>query len=131
MSYELDPEKRQGLLETAACEGNQIICGLELRPMTLATWSLHCRVREAAGDAKDWAFDLFSFVFLHHVAESHLRAYFGRAALLIPEIYDFIAARSPADVSQLQPWVRSQMEMFTASLTVADSGSGVDVSDPK
>jgi len=131
MSYDLDPEKRQGLLETAACEGSQTICGLKLRPMTLATWSLHCRIREAAGDAKDWAFDLFSFVFLHHAAESHLRAYFGRAALLIPEIYDFIATRSPSDVSELQPWVRAQMEQFTASLTASDASSAPDVSDPK
>lgn len=125
MSYDLDPEKRQGLLETAALEGAQTISGLALRPMTLGTWSLHRRIRAAANDniGDDWSFDLMSFVYLHQAPEDRLRGYFGRPDALLPEIYDFMATRPPSDVPLLQPWVQSQMEQFTSSLTSGEPGS--------
>lgn len=131
---DIDPEKRQGLLETAACEGEQDISGLRLRPMTLATWSLHKRIRAAANDnlGEDWSFDLMSFVYLHQAAEDRLRGYFGRPEALLSEIYDFMANRPASDVPLLQPWVKEQMEQFTATLTASESGApSAPVSDPK
>jgi hypothetical protein len=134
MSYDLDPEKRQGLLETAAMEGAQTISGLTLRPMTLGTWSLHRRIRAAANDnlGDDWSFDLMSFVYLHQAPEDRLRGYFGRPDALLPEIYDFMATRPSSDVPLFQPWVKTQMEQFTATLTSSESvAPSVTSSDPK
>lgn len=134
MSYDVDPEKRQGLLETAALEGAQTISGLTLRPMTLGTWSLHRRIRAAANDTlgEDWSFDLMSFVYLHQAPEDRLRGYFGRPESLLPEIYDFMAARPASDVPLFQPWVKTQMEQFTATLTSSESSAeSAAVSDPK
>lgn len=131
---DIDPEKRQGLLETAACEGEQVISGLKLRPMTLGTWSLHRRIRFAANDSlgDDWSFDLMSFVYLHQAPEDRLRGYFGRPEALLPEIYDFMASRPPSDVPLFQPWVKEQMEQFTATLTASEPGApSAPVSDPK
>ena len=131
---DIDPEKRQGLLETAACEGEQNISGLTLRPMTLGTWSLHRRIRAAANDSlgDDWSFDLMSFVYLHQAPEDRLRGYFGRPEALLPEIYDFMASRPPSDVPLFQPWVKAQMEQFTATLTASEPGApSAPVSDPK
>lgn len=132
MSYDIDPEKRAEVLETAALGGTQTICGLELRPMTLGTWSLHRRIKSAAGESygDDWSFDLLSFIYIHHVPEETLRAAFGKPQALLPSIYDFMAIRPPSDVPQLQPWVKEQMEAFTASLTASDA-SGAGLSDPK
>jgi hypothetical protein len=131
---DIDPEKRTGLLETAACEGQQVISGLKLRPMTLGTWSLHRRIRSAANDhlGDDWSFDLMSFVYLHQAPEDRLRGYFGRPEALLPEVYDFMASRPPSDVPLFQPWVKEQMEQFTATLTASDSAAtcGSDI-DPK
>jgi hypothetical protein len=131
---DIDPEKRQGLLETAACEGEQVISGLKLRPMTLGTWSLHRRIRSSANDhlGDDWSFDLMSFVYLHQAPEDRLRGYFGRPEALLPEIYDFMASRPPSDVPLFQPWVKEQMEQFTATLTASEPGApSAPVSDPK
>lgn len=131
---DIDPEKRQGLLETAACEGEQVISGLKMRPMTLGTWSLHRRIRSAVNDSlgDDWSFDLMSFVYLHQAPEDRLRGYFGRPEALLPEIYDFMASRPPSDVPLFQPWVKEQMEQFTATLTASEPGApSSPVSDPK
>lgn len=73
-----------------------------------------------------------SFVYLHQAPEDRLRGYFGRPEALLPEVYDFMASRPPSDVPLFQPWVKEQMEQFTATLTASDSAvpSGPD-SDPK
>ena len=72
----IDPEKRTGLLEQAALSGAETIGGLNLRPMTAATWSLHQRIKRAAGeeDGDDWSFNIFSFAYLHSQPVEKLRA---------------------------------------------------------
>jgi hypothetical protein len=129
---DIDPEKRAEALETAALGGTQTICGLELRPMTLGTWSLHRRIKSAAGESygDDWSFDLLSFVYIHNVPEETLRAAFGKPQALLPSIYDFMAIRPVSDVPQFQPWVKDQMEAFTAGLTASENGTA-GLADPK
>jgi len=129
---DIDPEKRNGLLETAALAGAQEIGGLTLRPMTAATWSLHQRVKAAAGnqDGEDWSLNLFAFVFLHSQPEAKLRGAFARPAALLPEIYDFMSSRQVADAMLFKGWMESQMEQFHASLTKADP-LAPDFNDPK
>jgi hypothetical protein len=43
-----------------------------------------------------------------------------------------MASRPPSDVPLFQPWVKEQMEQFTATLTASDSAAtcGSDI-DPK
>ena len=130
---DIDPEKRSGLLEQAALGGSENINGLELRPMTLGTWSLHRRIKASANETygEDWTFDLMAFVFLHNAPEQKLRASFGRPEALVPEIFDFMQTRHPSDVAAFQPWVKSQMDQFSASLTASDPVAGAIVNDPK
>lgn len=128
---DIDPEKRSGLLEQAALAGEEEIGGLTLRPMTAATWSLHQRIKRAAGeqDGDDWSFNIFSFVFIHSQPVTKLRAGYARPDTLIAEIFDFMAARQPADAMLWKEWMERQMSQFSASITAAVSSSGPE--DPK
>jgi hypothetical protein len=121
---DVDPEKRTGLLEQAALSGEEQIGGLSLRPMTAASWSLHQRVKREAGeqDGEDWSFNIFSFAYLHSQPVEKLRAHYARPAVLIAEIFDFMAERHPADAMLWKPWMERQMEQFAATLTQTTAG---------
>ena len=118
---DIDPEKREVLLETAALGGEETIAGLTLRPMTAASWSLHQRLKRAAGeqDGDDWSFNIFSFAYVHSQPIAKLRASYARPEILLGEIFDFMAERAPADAMLWKPWFERQMEQFSASITQA------------
>ncbi|NBW13478.1 MAG: hypothetical protein EBR82_36280 [Caulobacteraceae bacterium] len=118
---DIDPEKRQGLLEAAALGGEETIAGLALRPMTAASWSLHQRLKRAAGelDGEDWSFNIFSFAYIHSQPVAKLRASYARPETLLGEVFDFMAERGPADAMLWKPWFERQMEQFSASITQA------------
>ena len=120
---DIDPEKREGLLETAALGGEETIAGLTLRPMTAATWSLHQRLKRAAGelDGEDWSLNIFSFAYIHSQPINKLRASYARPEALLGEVFDFMAERSPGDAMLWKPWFERQMEQFSASITQAVS----------
>ena len=128
---DIDPEKRTGLLEQAALAGEEEIGGLTLRPMTAATWSLHQRIKRAAGeqDGEDWSFNIFSFVFIHSQPINKLRASYARPDALLAEIFDFMAEKQPADAMLWKEWMERQMSQFSASITAAVGGAAPE--DPK
>jgi hypothetical protein len=125
---DIDPEKRSGLLEQAALAGEEEIGGLTLRPMTAATWSLHQRIKRAAGeqDGDDWSFNIFSFVFIHSQPVSKLRAFYARPEALVADIFDFMSERQAADAVLWKEWMERQMQQFSASMTQAIGGGGED-----
>jgi hypothetical protein len=125
---DIDPEKRSGLLEQAALAGEEEIGGLTLRPMTAATWSLHQRIKRAAGeqDSDDWSFNIFSFVFIHSQPVSKLRAFYARPEALVADIFDFMSERQAADAVLWKEWMERQMQQFSASMTQAIGGDGED-----
>lgn len=125
---DIDPEKRSGLLEQAALAGEEEIGGLTLRPMTAATWSLHQRIKRAAGeqDGDDWSFNIFSFVFVHSQPVSKLRAFYARPEALVADIFDFMSERQAADAVLWKEWMERQMQQFSASMTQAIGGGGED-----
>jgi len=121
MNYDTDPEQRAAALENAVLGGDQTIAGLTLRPMTAATWSLHQRLKRAAGESSgdDWSLNIFSFIFIHSQPVEKLRAAFSQPAVLLGEVFDFMQGRGPAEASIWRGWMETQMEQFTASLTQA------------
>ena len=125
---DIDPEKRTGLLEQAALAGEEEIGGLTLRPMTAATWSLHQRIKRAAGeqDGDDWSFNIFSFVFIHSQPVSKLRGSYARPEALVADIFDFMSQRQAADAVLWKEWMERQMQQFSASFTQALGGGGED-----
>ena len=125
---DIDPEKRSGLLEQSALAGEEEIGGLTLRPMTAATWSLHQRIKRAAGeqDGDDWSFNIFSFVFVHSQPVSKLRAFYARPEALVADIFDFMSERQAADAVLWKEWMERQMQQFSASMTQAIGGGGED-----
>jgi len=125
---DIDPEKRTGLLETAALAGEEVIGGLALRPMTYGTYSLYQRLKNAAGGSSetDFSFAIAAAVFIHSQPVEKLRANYARPQHLIEEIFDFMNERPPADFVAWMPWVGAQMEQFNASLTQAASAGGED-----
>jgi hypothetical protein len=131
---DIDPEKRTGLLEQAALAGEEEIGGLTLRPMTAASWSLHQRVKRAAGeeDGNDWSFNLFGFVFCHSQPIAKLRAAYARPDSLIGDIFDFMASRQASDAVIWKEWMERQMEQFAASITQSSAVIGAaGGADPK
>lgn len=132
MQNDIDPEKRTGLLETAALSGEEEINGLTLRPMTAATWSLHQRLKRVAGetDGQDWSFGIFSYVFIHSQPIAKLRASYGRPQMLLGDVFDFMQTLQPAAAADFKPWMERQMEQFAASITHSASVGAPDA-DPK
>ena len=127
---DIDPEHRTALLEQAALGGEETIAGLTLRPMTAATWSLHQRLKRAAGeeDGDDWSFNIFSFVYIHSAPVEQLRARYAQPAALCADIFDFMNRRQPAEAVYFKEWMERQMAQFNASMIQA-VGAGTD--DPK
>jgi hypothetical protein len=120
MNYDLDPEQRTNLLESATLEGEQQIGGLTLRPMTAATYSMHQRMKTLAGES-DWSFNLFSFVWLHAQPLDRLRANVANPGAFLPEVFDFMNAHQPAAAVSFREWMERQLEQFAASITAANS----------
>ena len=127
---DIDPEKRTELLEAAALAGDETIAGLTLRPMTGATWSLHQRLKRAAGeeDGDDWSFNVFSFVYIHSAPIDQLRARYAQPAALCADIFDFMNRRQPAEAFYFKEWMTRQLAQNNASMIQA-AGAGPD--DPK
>jgi hypothetical protein len=123
---DIDPEKRTGLLEQAALGGTETIGGLELRPMTAATWSLHQRLKRAAGDpdGDDWSLNLFSFVWLHSQPTAKLRGSYSKPEAMLPEVFDFMSSKQAAEAINWKDWMERQMEQFAASMTASTSAAG-------
>jgi hypothetical protein len=129
---DIDPEKRSGLLEQAAFGGNQEIHGLELRPVTAATWSLLSRLGNhfvTGVPSSDNAFAVYSFVYLHSKPLSEIRRRIAVIDDLRADIYDFMDARPVEDMFAFLPWITAQMEHVAATITASAPGAGT--ADPK
>jgi hypothetical protein len=126
MSYDIDPEKRAEMLETAALGGTEEINGITLRPMTYGTYSLIQRIKNAAGEsgASDFSFTIAACAYIHSQPVEKLRTHYARPSVLIEEIFDFMNSRPVADFAAWMPWVGNQMEQFNASITQASSSYG-------
>ena len=130
---DIDPEKRNGLLETAALAGSETVEGITLRPVTSATWSLLVRLRNTfitgeAGEG-DYAFAVWSFVYLHSRPIEDIRRRIASTDDLRADIYAFMDARPPASMFHFLPWITSQVESVAATITAAQGGGGP--ADPK
>jgi hypothetical protein len=132
---DIDPEKREGLLEAAALQGNEIINGLELRPVTSATWSLLARLKNSfvTGEQDgDYAFAVYSFVYLHAMPISDIRRKVATIDDLRADIYEFMDSRAPSDLFAFTPWITAQMEQVAATITqVVGSAEPSDPNAPK
>jgi hypothetical protein len=137
MSYEIDPERRAELLETATLGGNQIINGLELRPVTSATWSLLTRLGNSFITGQqdgDYAFAVYSFVYLHSKPIADIRKRISTIDDLRADVYAFMDERPLEDVFRFVPFITAQMEQIAATITQAApalSIAPVDNADPK
>jgi hypothetical protein len=132
---DIDPEKREGLLEAAALQGNELINGLELRPVTSATWSLLVRLKNSfvTGEQDgDYAYAVYSFVYLHAMPISDIRRKVATIDDLRADIYEFMDSRAPSDLFAFTPWITSQMEQVAATITqVVGSAEPSDPNAPK
>lgn len=133
MSYDVDPEKRAELLETATLGGNQNINGLELRQVTSATWSLLSRLGNSfvtGAQDGDYAFAVYSFVYLHSKPISDVRRRIATIDDLRADIYDFMDTRPVEDVFRFVPYITAQMEQIGATITASATSHDAD-SAPK
>lgn len=122
MSYDIDPERRAERLETAVLGGNQVINGVELRPVTSATWSLLSRlgnsfVTASSAQDKDYSFAVYSFVYLHSKPISEIRRKIATIDDLRADIYEFMDTRPVEDVFGFVPYITAQMEQIAATIT--------------
>ena len=119
---DIDPEKREGLLEAAALGSNQQIEGIELRPVTAATWSLLSRLGNSFITGKqdgDYAFAVYSFVYLHSKPISEIRRRIATIDDLRADIYEYMDSNEVANVFAFTPWITQQMEQVAATITAA------------
>ena len=128
---DIEKERRSDLLESGALGGTQTVGGLELRPMTAASWSIYQRLRAAAGDGDgdDLMLSLFSFVYIHSQPTARLKEFYSRPDLLVGEVFDFMASNDAGAGAVWRPWWEEQMEQFSASITAAGATDGGQ--DPK
>ena len=135
MSYDLDPEKRADLLQTAALGGNQIINGVELRPVTSATWSLLSRLGNAfitgRQDDSDYSFAVYSFVYLHSKPITDIRRKIATVDELRADIYEFMDTRPVEDVFRFVPYITAQMEQIAATITQSAPSVSMEGEAPK
>lgn len=132
---DIDPEKREALLEASALGSNETIHGIKLRPVTAATWSLLARLNNSfvTGEQDgDYAFAVYSFIYLHSMPISDIRRRIATIDDLKADIYEWMDARAPADMFAFTPWITAQMERVAATITqsVASAEPG-DGSAPK
>lgn len=131
MLNDIDPEKRAELLELSAITSEQTVNGLVLRPMNWTTYSIYNRIKASASASFEPAFTIMLFVYLHHAPESKLRSNCAKPENLLPEVFDFMAARAPSEYKEFESWALAQLEQFSASTTASDPQLGVSVDDPK
>lgn len=134
MSYEIDPEKRTELLETATLGGNQLINGVELRPVTSATWSLLSRLGNSfitGAQDGDYAFAVYSFVYLHSKPISEIRRKIATVDDLRADIYEFMDTRPVEDVFRFVPYITAQMEQIAATITQSAPALEIEGAAPK
>jgi len=134
MSYDLDPEKRAGLLETAVLGGNQVINSIEVRPVTSATWSLLTRLGNSFVTGKqdnDYAFAVYSFVYLHSKPISDIRRRISTIDDLRADIYEWMDSNEVANAFAFTPWITSQMEQVAATITQSSPALEPEADGPK
>lgn len=123
---DIDPEKREGLLEAAALSGNETVNALELRPVTSATWSLLARLGNSFVTGKkdeDYAWAVYSFVYLHSKPISEIRRKVATLDDLRGDIYEFMDKRPVEDVFKFVPYITRQIEQIAATITQVAPGS--------
>lgn len=134
MSYDIDPEKRDALLEASALGGEEQINGITLRPVTAATWSLLARLKNSfvTGEQDgDYAFSVYSFVYLHSMPISDIRRRVATIDDIKADVYEWMDKQAPADMFSFTPWITAQMERVAATITQAVSSAPSDDSAPK
>jgi hypothetical protein len=123
---DIDPEKREGLLEAAALSGNETVNGLNLRPVTSATWSLLARLGNSFVTGQkddDYAWSVYSFVYLHSKPLSDIRRKVATLNDLRGDIYEWMDTRPVEDVFKFVPYITRQIEQVAATITaIAPSG---------
>jgi hypothetical protein len=123
---DIDPEKREGLLEAAALSGNETVNGLNLRPVTSATWSLLARLGNSFVTGQkddDYAWSVYSFVYLHSKPLSEIRRKVATLDDLRGDIYEWMDTRPVEDVFKFVPYITRQIEQVAATITaIAPSG---------
>jgi hypothetical protein len=123
---DIDPEKREGLLEAAALSGNETVNGLNLRPVTSATWSLLARLGNSFVTGQkddDYAWSVYSFVYLHSKPLSDIRRKVATLDDLRGDIYEWMDTRPVEDVFKFVPYITRQIEQVAATITaIAPSG---------
>ena len=131
---DIDPEKREGLLEAAALGATNQIEGTELRPVTAATWSLLARLKNGFVTGQqdgDYAFAVYSFVYLHSKPIAEIRKRIATIDDLRADIYEFMDAQPVGNVFAFVPWITQQMEQVAATITQAAPTEPTDPSAPK
>jgi hypothetical protein len=131
MQTDIDPEKRDHLLEASALTAEQTIRGLNLRPMNWTTYSLYNRIKDSASASSEPTFTILLFVYLHCAPEAKLRANCAKPEALLPEVFDFMQSRAAHEYKDLETWALAQLEQFAASTTAADNSIGGGLGDPK
>lgn len=131
---DIDPEKRELLLEASALGGEEQINGITLRPVTAATWSLLARLKNSfvTGEQDgDYAFSVYSFVYLHSMPISDIRRRVATIDDIKADVYEWMDKQAPADMFAFTPWITAQMERVAATITQAVSSGPSDGSAPK
>jgi hypothetical protein len=131
---DIDPEKRESLLEASALGGEEQINGITLRPVTAATWSLLARLKNSfvTGEQDgDYAFSVYSFVYLHSMPISDIRRRVATIDDIKADVYEWMDKQAPADMFAFTPWITAQMERVAATITQAVSSGPSDGSGPK
>ena len=131
---DIDPEKREGLLEASVLQGNQNINGLSLRPVTSATWSLLTRLDNpfiTGVQNTDHSFAVYSFVWLHSKPLSEVRRLVSDTGLLRATVYEWMDTRPVGEMFSFVPWITQQVEMVALSITKPDAPTGLEGLSPK
>lgn len=131
---DIDPEKRESLLEASALGGEEQINGITLRPVTAATWSLLARLKNSfvTGEQDgDYAFSVYSFVYLHSMPISDIRRRVATIDDIKADVYEWMDKQAPADMFAFTPWITAQIERVAATITQAVSSVPSDGSAPK
>jgi hypothetical protein len=121
---DIDPEKRDVLLEASALGGEEQIAGITLRPVTAATWSLLTRLKNSfvTGEPDgDYAFAVYSFIYLHSMPITDIRRRISTLDDLRADVYEWMDKQAPADMFAFTPWITGQMERVAATITQSAS----------
>jgi hypothetical protein len=121
---DIDPEKRDVLLEASALGGEEQSAGINLRPVTAATWCLLTRLKNSfvTGDPDgDYAFAVYSFIYLHSMPITDIRRRISTLDDLRADVYEWMDKQAPADMFAFTPWITGQMERVAATITQSAS----------